>query len=235
MDTYSQALRNYHQGLEPKSYEIVRDDGYSSIVPLSDFFDDSDFSKNEQNALQSCEGRVLDIGAGVGRHSLELQRRNIEVTAVDISQAAIDIMKQRGVVKTIHSDVMKLSNPKYDTLLMLMNGIGMFGTPEHLDAFLGHTSSLLTDKGVIIFNSVDVLQTDNPIHIKYREQNIQNNKYPGQQKLQINYADVTGSWFNWLHLSFKEISLLAQKHRFKVELVNMKDNGQYVAKLLKGG
>ena len=61
MDTYSQALQNYHDEKEPFNYEIVRDDGYSSIVPVSVFFDDSSFSNLELLALDRCKGEILDI------------------------------------------------------------------------------------------------------------------------------------------------------------------------------
>ena len=231
MDTYSQALQNYHDGKEPLNYEIVRDDGYSSIVPLSVFFDDSDFSNIELLALDRCKGTILDIGAGAGRHSLELQRRKVNITAIDISHNAVDIMKNRGIKKVIHSDIMELSDVKFDTLLMLMNGIGMVGNPENLDNFLKKSKQLLSKKGIIIFDSVDVLKSYNQKHISYREKNIQNGKLPGQQKLRINYAGVTGEWFNWLHISFNEVSQFAKKHGFETELVNMQDNGQYIATL----
>lgn len=135
MDTYSQALKNYHEGKEPDFYEIVRDDGYSSIIPLSVFFDSSTFSEIEFMALDNCKGKVLDIGADAGRHSLELQRRNADITALDISQTAVNIMKNRGVENTIHSDIMDLSSTNFDTLIMLMNGIGMVGNPEKLEDF----------------------------------------------------------------------------------------------------
>jgi len=223
MDTYSQALQNYNDGKEPFSYEIVRNDGYSSVVPLSVFFDDFSFTSIELLALDRCKGKIIDVGAGAGRHTLELQRRNANVTAIDISKSAVTVMKSRGVKKIIHSDIMDLSDVKYDTLLMLMNGIGMVGSPENLDKFLIKAKQLLSKNGIIIFDSVDVLKTDNQKHISYREKNIQNGKLPGQQKLRINYSGVSGEWFNWLHINFKEVST--------VELVSEKENGQYVAEL----
>jgi 2-polyprenyl-3-methyl-5-hydroxy-6-metoxy-1,4-benzoquinol methylase len=231
MDTYSQALKNYHDGKEPFNYEIVRDDGYSSIVPLSVFFDDSGYSNIELLALDRCKGKILDVGAGAGRHSLELQRRKVNITAIDISHSAVDIMKNRGVEKIIHSDIMSLSNVKYDTLLMLMNGIGMVENPENLDKFLLKAKQLLSKNGVIIFDSVDVLKTENPKHILYREKNIKNGDFPGQQKLKINYAGAKGEWFYWLHLSFEEVSQVVKKYGFAIELVSMQENGQYIAEL----
>ena len=233
MDTYSQALQNYHEGKEPDSYEIVRDDGYSSIVPISIFFDDTHFSKIELLALDSCRGKVLDVGAGAGRHTLELQRRKIDVTAIDISQNAVTIMKNRGVKNLIHSDILDLTDIKFDTLLMLMNGIGMVGNSANLEMFLIKAKQILNKKGIIVFDSVDVSKTKNPKHVNYRKKNLQDSKLPGQQKLRIKYAGVTGDWFNWLHISFNELSECIQDNGFSAELIQTEKNGQYVAKLQK--
>jgi 2-polyprenyl-3-methyl-5-hydroxy-6-metoxy-1,4-benzoquinol methylase len=234
MNTYSQALQNYHLGKIPDTYEIIRDDGYSSTVPVSVFFDHSSFDELELSALDSCAGKTLDVGAGAGRHSIELQRRKVDVTAVDISENAVNIMKDLGVERVIHSDIMDLSKTKFDTLLMLMNGIGMVGKPENLERFFKASKELLTKNGVIIFDSIDVSKTIEPIHVKYRELNILNNKPPGQQKLKINYAGTVGEWFHWLHISFNDISSYAERHGYSTELIAMEDGGQYVAKLKKG-
>ncbi len=233
MDTYAQALVNFHKGIKPDTYEIVRDDGYSSVVPVSVHFDDLNFSEIESLALSNCNGTVLDIGAGVGRHSSELQRRGFDVTAVDISEQAVSIMKERGINKTICSDIMGISGSTYDTLFMLMNGIGMVGNPEKLDAFLFKTRELLTNKGIMLVDSIDVSRTSTPQHIKYRENNISCHHYPGQQNLRINYDGTVGSWFKWLHLDFDELTNHAKKYSFTSELLAMSDNGHYLAKLQK--
>ncbi len=231
MDTYSQALKNYHENKDPDYYEIIRDDGYSSTVPLAVFFDDSSFSEIELLALENSKGKILDVGAGAGRHSLELQRRKANITAIDISQEAVNIMKNRGIKKVIHSDIMELSGFKFDTLLMLMNSMGMVGGPEKLDEFFIKAKELLTQNGIIVFDSIDVSKTDTPQHVNYRDNNILNNNYPGQQKLKINYAGTVGKWFSWLHVSFAEVAQFAEKHGFSSKLLKEKSNGQYVALL----
>jgi 2-polyprenyl-3-methyl-5-hydroxy-6-metoxy-1,4-benzoquinol methylase len=235
MDTYAQALLNFHKGEKPDVYEIVRDDGYSSLVSVFQFFDDKNFSEIESLALLNCNKKVLDIGAGVGRHSSELQRRGFDVTALDISEQAVEIMKERGIKKTICNDVMAVRGSKYDTLLMLMNGIGMVGTPKKLDDFLFNARELLNDRGILIVDSIDVFETINPKqkHIKYREKNISNLLYPGQQTMRIDYNGSTGNWFKWLHLQFGELSNHAEKNNFSSELLKMDTNGHYLAKLQK--
>ncbi|MEM9548812.1 MAG: class I SAM-dependent methyltransferase [Bacteroidota bacterium] len=231
MDTYSQALYNYHNGLKPDTFEIIRDDGYSSEVPVSIFFDNKNFSEVELLALNNCQEKVLDIGAGVGRHSSELQRRGLDVTAIDISEQAVSIMNQRGVHKTLHMDIIELSGEKYDTLLMLMNGIGMVENPEKIDNFLQHAYNLLHTEGVLIVDSINVLKTNDPLHVSYREKNILNSRYPGQQILRIDYNGLHGDWFSWLHLTFEELSMHALKNNFLCDLLTMDESGHYLAKL----
>jgi len=231
MDIYSQALFNYYNDIEPKTFDIIRDDGYSAEVPISVFFDDVNFPELELQALNSCNGEVLDIGAGVGRHSFELQRRGIDVTAIDISDQAVRIMNQRGIHKAKCINVMELSGSKYDILLMLMNGIGMVGNPQNLDEFFQHVPQLLKDDGMLIVDSIDVLKTDDPLHVKYREQNVLISKYPGQQNLRIKYNGENGDWFEWLHLTFEELSMHALKNNFECELITMDKGGHYLAKL----
>jgi len=233
MDTYSQALLSYHLDKIPIDCEIIRDDGYSSVIPVSTFFNDLEFPDLESLALQNCAGAILDIGAGAGRHSLELQRRGYDVMAIDVSESAVRIMQERRVIKTACTDVMDLSGACYDTLLMLMNGIGIVGSPLGLDEFLIKAHQLLKEDGVIIADSIDVFKTDYPLHVKYREQNISNADYPGQQRLKISFDGIEGEWFKWLHLSFKELSIHAEKNGFSFELLTIDDGGHYLAKLKK--
>ena len=51
----------------------------------------------EQKALQLAKGRVLDIGAGSGCHTLALQEKSFTVKAIDISPLSCEAMKLRGV------------------------------------------------------------------------------------------------------------------------------------------
>ena len=233
MDNYHQALANFHKSTKPDVFEIVRDDGFSSVVPVSMFFDDLNFPEVESLALSNCNGRILDVGAGVGRHSSELQRRGFDITAVDVSKQAVEIMKERGIKKTINADIMNVSNSTYDTVLMLMNGIGLAGSPEKLDKVLLKTSDLLTENGIILIDSIDVNKAIDPKHIKYREENIAVHNYPGQQNLRIDYDGATGAWFKWLHVTFNELSAHAKKNNFIPELLKMEESGHYLAKLQK--
>ena len=85
----------------------------------------------EQKALQLANGKTLDIGCGAGSHSLYLQNeRNINVHSIDISKNAIQACSLRGLKNIQAIDVLDLENEKYDTILLLMNGTGIFETLE---------------------------------------------------------------------------------------------------------
>ncbi len=92
------ALEDFYNGNKNAEITLIRDDGIEWNVPIEYFFRGiENFSNIEKQALQLCKGRVLDIGAGVGPHALELQKLGLEVYAIDISSHACRIMKKRGI------------------------------------------------------------------------------------------------------------------------------------------
>ena len=115
-------------------------------MPVDVFFRNEDeMPEMELEALKLCKGKVLDIGAGVGSHSLVLQKRGFDVTSVEISSDACAIMKNRGLKQVVNTNIYSFIGKKYDTLLMLMNGIGLAGTIQNLPKLLQHCKSLLNN------------------------------------------------------------------------------------------
>lgn len=55
-------------------------------------------------ASQLAPGRALDLACGPGRHAIWLAERGWQVTAVDNSTAAIDILRQRATEKHLTID-----------------------------------------------------------------------------------------------------------------------------------
>ncbi len=93
-------------------------------MPVSAFFSDSNFPSIELRALDLCKGRVLDVGAAAGRHSIELLRRGFDVWSLDILPEAASILSDRGLPHPIAGDILSWSGDSFDTVLMLMNGTG---------------------------------------------------------------------------------------------------------------
>lgn len=171
MDLYGLALMDYHNGDHSSTLIMHRDDGREFELPLRVFFaEPSEFTKIEELALASCFGHVLDIGAGTGRHSLVLQKKGLNVYAVDIVPEAVEIMMYKGVTRTACQDIFEFNDGTFDTLLLLMHGIGMVETIVGLNRFLQYAHSLIKPSGVLIFDSLDVRRTDDPVNLAYQEQ-----------------------------------------------------------------
>ena len=74
-------------------------------IPLQTLFRKyEDMPEIERKALDMAKGKTLDVGAGAGCHSLVLQEKGIDVTAIDISPLSVETMKERGVKKVLEQD-----------------------------------------------------------------------------------------------------------------------------------
>ena len=113
-------------------------------------------SNIEKKALSLCSNKILDIGAGAGSHSLYLPNSKTDVTSIDISKGAVEVMKTRGIRNVFLSDYFDYSE-KHDTLLLLMNGIGIVGTLDKLPMFFEKAKEILNPNGKIILDSSDII------------------------------------------------------------------------------
>ncbi|WP_317128797.1 class I SAM-dependent methyltransferase [Mucilaginibacter gracilis] len=156
-DILGQALHNHYYQDKPAPLWIHNQYGPKEEMPVETFFrEQEDMPELELLALKQCRGKVLDIGAGAGSHALVLQQNGFDVTALEISGMAVGVMKARGVDKAIEADIFNYSEGRYDTLLLLMNGIGLTGTLANLKLFLNHIKTLLNPGGQVIFDSSDI-------------------------------------------------------------------------------
>lgn len=185
----------------------------------------------EQEALRRAEGRVLDVGCGAGSHSLYLQNeKKLEVTAIDISEGALEICKVRGIKNTQAIDYFQLKNEKFDSILLLMNGTGIIGKLKNLDHFFQHTRSLLSEKGQVLIDSSDLsylLDPDEDGGIWVDP----DAPYYGELEFSISYKGEQSPEFPWLYLDFNSLTLAAQENNFSCELVKKGEHYDYLAVL----
>ena len=186
----------------------------------------------ERTALEECRGRVLDLGAGAGCHALELQARGFTVKAIDSSAGAADVMQRRGVAQVARHDVfadLPTNELPYDTLLMLMNGLGLVGTLDGLEKFLIHARGLLAPGGQILTTSADIAYL-------YQDEegalvlNL-NGPYYGEVDYTMSYQGKSGHPFHWL---FADASLLqdyAEAAGYATEFLAHDEQGQYLVRL----
>ena len=184
----------------------------------------------EQNALAHCAGEVLDIGAGSGCHSLVLQDRGVTVTALDNSPGAIEVMKARGVQSVIESDIFSYQGKTYDTLLMLMNGLGIVGSFDGLREFLDQIPKWLRPGGQIILDSSDLayLLEDNFV----LEEMLNRENAFGEVLFQLCYKEICSDPFPWLYTDADTLASIAHSKGFSCEILAQGDHYEYVAKLM---
>ena len=183
----------------------------------------------EQKALQLTKGRILDIGAGSGCHTLALQEKGLEVKAIDISPLSCEAMELRGVMD---AECINLFDEHletgFDTILLLMNGTGIAGKIENLPALFNRLKALLNKDGQILIDSSD---------IKYIYENEDgsfdinlNAAYYGEVDYQMVYKDVKGDSFDWLYVDFPLLKSIAESCGLHGELIAEGEHYDYLAR-----
>jgi len=185
----------------------------------------------EQKALQLCRGKVLDIGCGAGGHSLFLQQRGLPVTALDQSAGAVETCRRRGLKKVVHTDILQYNGIKFDTLLLLMNGIGIAGKLNRLEAFLKHLKTLLRPNGQILTDSSDIIY----MYQKNADSSFQipgAGPYYGEGRFVMEYEDEKGPEFPWLYLDYPRLETAAGTVGLGCQKVCAGPHYDYLARLL---
>lgn len=194
-------------------------------MPVATYFRrEEQMPELERKALDLCKGKILDIGAGAGSHALALQDRHLDVTALDISPLAAGIMRMRGVDKVLTEDIFEYHEKQFDTLLLLMNGIGLTGNIQGLRRFLLHARDLLLPGGQLLFDSSDVayLYEDGPP--------LQDHYY-GEVRCRYEYRRQKTEWFTWLYIDPDTLALIARDEGWGTQILYEDDQDQYLARL----
>lgn len=189
----------------------------------------SDMPETERTALSMAEGRVLDVGAGAGCHSLALQERT-NVTAIDISPLSVEAMTMRGVKDARCIDVFDTSlNEQFDTILLLMNGTGIAGKLERMPILLNRLKQLLSDDGQILMDSSDLCyiyeDEDGFIDLTGVED------YYGEVDYQMVYRDTEGECFDWLYIDYETLETIAAGCGLACEKIADGEHYDYLARL----
>lgn len=186
----------------------------------------------ERKALQLSEGKILDVGAGSGCHSLALQEMDKQVTAIDISPLSVQAMLQRGVRDVYLKNFFdrSLSGP-FDTILLLMNGSGIIGKVENLPAFFNRLKQLLSPGGQLLMDSSDLsyLFEDEDGNLDIAPED----DYFGEIDFRMQYKSVKGDSFDWLYIDFNTLSLYASQAGLKVEKLAEGEHFDYLARITR--
>lgn len=225
MDIFGSALLDQFNNDAAEILWLHNSYGDPEEMPADIFFrDQSEMPDLELCALKNCRGEILDIGAGVGSHTLELQRSDFDISALEISTVACTIMRERGVKQIINKDFFDFQAKKYDTLLLLMNGIGLAGNIEKLPVLLNRCKKLLKKGGQIIFDSSD-------ISYLYSDTSFPTKKYFGEISYQYEYKGVKGDWFDWVYIDSSLMAAISLDIGFNYETIFEDGHDQYLARL----
>lgn len=230
-DPIGAAVLDYLAGEENAEITVESNLAEDDFIPVHYLFRNfEEMPEMEQYALKACKGKVLDVGAGAGCHALVLQESGFDVTALDVSAGAVEAMQKQGVQQVVHKSLFDMEG-QYDTLLMLMNGVGIAGDLQGLDLLLEHARNLLKAGGQILLESSDILymfeEEDGSVVLDL------NAGYYGEVKYNMKYKDQESGWFNWLFIDPAILEDYAAKHNFSFEVMYEGDAGNYLAKLTK--
>jgi SAM-dependent methyltransferase len=241
-DVLGEALSDFYHHRSTGKLWVHNKYGPKEEMPVDVYFREmGNMPELEWVALQQCKGKILDIGAGAGSHALALQQMELEITALDISPKAADTMALRGVRNIIRQDFFELGSEQgtgagpgmgtgkgpgadsYDTLLLLMNGIGLAGSLSGLRHFLQQAGKLLCPGGRLIFDSSDVAYL-------YEGKIPATGDYYGEILYQYEYKRQRSDWFKWLFIDKKTLTEIAASEGWHIEILFEDEWGQYLAK-----
>ncbi|WP_397363415.1 class I SAM-dependent methyltransferase [Olleya sp. R77988] len=228
-DLFGKALLDYHNGNYTEDLITSTNISDEDELPLPYLFRTyKDMPKLEQKALQLSNGKVLDVGCGAGNHSLYLQDKGLSVKAIDISKGAINVCKQRGVITTEKKALLD-ETETFDTILLLMNGTGIFQTLNKVSKYLTHLKSLLNKDGQILIDSSDIkymyLDEDGGF---WQDMNA---NYYGELDYFLSYKGEKEEPMKWLYLDFNLLLTACKAVGLKCEMLAEGEHFDYLARI----
>lgn len=230
-DVFGKAIKDFYNKEYTEDIVVKADDFDDDHIPIPYLFRSyPEMPKIEQKALDISYGKVLDVGCGAGSHSLFLQnKKKLDVTAIDISDGAVEVCKKRGIKNALTKNVFHYNHTPYDTILFLMNGSGIIGTLNRIDMFFIHIKKLLTPGGQILMDSSDISYLfqdgDGGFWVDASA------GYYGEMRYSLQYKNQESEKFDWLYIDYNTLQNAANTNGFLTELLFEGENNDYLAKL----
>lgn len=228
-DPFGNAILDYASSKEPKIIRVSSDLCDDDELPVAYLFRSYDrMPAVEKEALGLCKGKILDAGAGAGAHLKFLKEKGYSVFALDVSPGALSHLQKHNIPCALSPIQNFETNERYDTILLMMNGIGISEKLDALKPFLAKCKSLLTENGQILLDSTDIKylyeDEDDSVWIDL------NSSYYGEFQFQMHYKEESGPFFNWLYVDFETLKSHARAVGLNCNKV-FEDGDHYLAKL----
>ncbi len=252
-DPMGHAIHDYWKAKKTGKLRVFSPMFDEDEMPLDILFRNYDnMPEIEQKALGLVKGKTLDVGAGAGCHSLVLQDRGIDVTAIDISPLSVETMRERGIKQAFVQDffTINITNPlhtdqsnlnkkhgegmtchsQYETILMHMNGIGIVGTLDKMPEFFKQLDKILAPKGQLLCDSSDITYVFETEDSKIEYPNM---GYFGEQMFQMKYKNHIGKPFPWLYIDAATLIKESARNGYEAEIIFEGKHFDYLARITK--
>jgi SAM-dependent methyltransferase len=227
------ALLAFHNGRHDAVLGIESDVFDSEDVAVRLYYrpDEDPLPDLDRRALDRCTGRVLDAGAGAGRHALDLQCRGLEVTALDVSTDAVRVMQDRGISDVRQGDIYTSDLGTYDTILLLMNGIGLAGGPEGLKKLFDRFRRLLRSSGRVIFDAAGLDAAVLKDEFEELAEMAIGRPQLGEVFFRLTFDDLQGSWYPWLFPTSTQLAKAARDAGFEFTIIGRGARGAFLGEM----
>lgn len=231
-DLFGQAILDFQTNNSPE--DLITETSISEADEMSIsylFRNYNEMPTIEQKALQLCHGKILDVGCGAGSHSLYLQEKGFQVTSIDISENAIKACQLRGLKNAKVQNVLDLDsdlhpNDMFDTILLLMNGTGIFENLSQTPKYLQKLKSLLRPNGQILIDSSDIIYM-------YDYGDTPSSHYYGELTFTISYKNQVENTFPWLYLDYNLLEKIALEAGLTSQRLINGSHYDYLARLFR--
>jgi SAM-dependent methyltransferase len=217
-DVFADALWQFYETGKANVWN-ERDDGYRGNEDMSWYFTSPrEFLPIEKRALQFARGKILDVGCGAGRMSLYLQKRGLQVTAIDISPRIVELARERGVKDARVVDVSRrlpFRRGEFDTVILFGNNLGIVGSVPKFRRMLRELYRVTSPRGRIIATT-RMPSTTTPVHKSYLRQNVARGRAIGQIRLRQHLNGKRGEWFELLLLAPTDLMQIAAKEKWEL-------------------
>ena len=212
---------------------IERDDGFVEPMDAAVYFrPPADWPEDEPAALAHVSGRVLDVGAGAGRYSLELVRRGLDVVALDVSPGAIEACRRQGLTNLFVGTIDQYTDDEpFDTFVFGGHNLGLLSGPSEARHVLDAVRRLAAPGARIVGTSRDPLNTEMPEHLAYHAWNRSRGRAPGQTRMRMRYRRLTSEWIDYWFLSLDELATVSEANGWSIEHHLELSFGSYLAVL----
>ena len=133
-------------------------------------------------------------------------------------------------MKVLQQDFFTL-NQQYDTILLLMNGIGIVGKAENLAVLFHLLDRILAPGGQLLFDSSDICYVfedeDGIIELPDTDE------YYGNLTYQLQYKDTLGESFDWSYIDADTVEEAARKHGYQLEVIEQGPHYDYLGRITK--